>query len=63
MDVERETQMDQQTAQDRELDEALAQARAPFAGMSDEQILDEVSKVVDCVRAQKRTESPSPTSA
>jgi hypothetical protein len=55
--------MDHQSAEDRELDEALAQARAAFAGLSDEQILDEVSEVVDRVRTQKGAETPSPTSA
>jgi hypothetical protein len=53
---------DERAAQNRELDEALARARAAFAGKSDEQILEEVAEVVDRVRSARCQETPSPTS-
>jgi hypothetical protein len=60
----REAQMDdQQSAEDRALNEALARARAAFAGKSDEELLDEIADVVDAARAAKRYETTSPTSA
>jgi predicted ABC-class ATPase len=54
---------DQRSAEDRVLDEALARARAAFADKSDEELLDEITDVVDAVRAARRRETPSPTSA
>jgi hypothetical protein len=49
---------DQQSAEDRALDEALAQARAAFAGMSDEELLEEIADVVNAARAARRLETP-----
>jgi hypothetical protein len=54
---------DQQSAEDRALNEALARARAAFAGKSGEELLDEIADVVDAARAAKRYETTSPTSA
>ena len=60
-DLERLNRMDAQ--QDKKLDETLKRARAAFAGKTDEQIADEVAEVIDRVRAAKRNETASPTSA
>lgn len=53
--------MDEQ--QDHELDEALQRARAAFAGKTDDQITEEVARVIDRMRAAKRNEMAAPTSA
>jgi hypothetical protein len=58
-----DAQRDRETRQNKALDEALERARAAFSGKSDEQILDEVTEVIDRVRAARRIEAASPTSA
>ena len=49
--------------QERELDEALAQARAAFADKSEEQILDEVVELIHQMREARRNEAAAKTSA
>ena len=49
--------------QERELDEALAQARAAFAVKSEEQILDEVVELIHQMREARRNAAATKTSA
>lgn len=55
--------MNDQPTEQRELDEALAQAREAFAGKGDDELLDEITDVIDQVRASRRREMPSSTSS
>jgi hypothetical protein len=60
-DLEQVSRMD--ARQDKDLDEALARAREAFAGKTDEQLMDEVAEVIDSVRAARRKDAISTTSA
>jgi len=47
----------------KQLDEALAEARAAFANKTDDEIMDDVARVIDEVRADRRAETAVSRSA
>jgi hypothetical protein len=61
MDLERVNRMDEQ--QEQEFDALLARARAAFADVSDEQIMEDVLEIIERDRQEQRNKVDVPTSA